>query len=160
MISGSLQPEVAVLGLAIGLFFSLLCYLTSNLSPGGMITPGWLALTLVEDNRRAAIVVLMTALTYAGTKGLQRVVILYGKRLFAAVVLLGVLLQTALFVLIQKDYPLVYVHETLGFVVPGLIAYQLVRQPPAATLLATATVSGLAYGVLISGVLVGLVPTV
>src|SRR5262245_51982773 len=116
MISGSLQPEVATLGLAMGLLFSLLCYLTSNLSPGGMITPGWLALTLVEDYRRAAIVVLMTALTYAGTKGLQRVVILYGKRLFAAVVLLGVLLQTSLFVLIQKDYPLVYVHETLGFV--------------------------------------------
>ena len=101
----------------------------------------------------------MTALTYAGTRGLQRVVILYGKRLFAAVVLLSVLLQTTLFILIQKDYPLVYVHQTLGFVVPGLIAYQLVRQPPAATVLATVTVSGLAYGVLISGVLVGLVPT-
>lgn len=159
MISGTLQPEVATLGLAMGLFFSLLCYLTSNLSPGGMITPGWLALTLVEDYQRAAIVVLMTALTYAGTRGLQRVVILYGKRLFAAVVLLSVLLQTTLFILIQKDYPLVYVHQTLGFVVPGLIAYQLVRQPPAATVLATVTVSGLAYGVLISGVLVGLVPT-
>ncbi|MBP2326908.1 poly-gamma-glutamate biosynthesis protein PgsC/CapC [Kibdelosporangium banguiense] len=160
MISGTLQPEVATLGLAMGLLFSLLCYLTSNLSPGGMITPGWLALTLVEDYRRAAIVVLMTALTYVGTKGLQRVVILYGKRLFAAVVLLGVVLQTSLFVLIQEDYPLVYVHETLGFVVPGLIAYQLVRQPPAATLLATTMVSGLAYGVLVSGVLVGLVPAV
>lgn len=159
MISGTLQPEVATLGLAMGLFFSLLCYLTSNLSPGGMITPGWLALTLVEDYRRAAIVVLMTALTYAGTRGLQRVVILYGKRLFAAVVLLSVLLQTTLFILIQKDYPLVYVHQTLGFVVPGLIAYQLVRQPPAATVLATVSVSGLAYGVLISGVLLGLVPT-
>ncbi|HEX8865528.1 MAG TPA: poly-gamma-glutamate biosynthesis protein PgsC/CapC [Lentzea sp.] len=159
MITGTLQPEVATLGLAMGLFFSLLCYLTSNLSPGGMITPGWLALTLVEDYRRAAIVVLMTALTYAGTRGLQRVVILYGKRLFAAVVLLSVLLQTTLFILIQKDYPLVYVHQTLGFVVPGLIAYQLVRQPPAATVIATVTVSGLAYGVLISGVLVGLIPS-
>ncbi|MEV6238370.1 poly-gamma-glutamate biosynthesis protein PgsC/CapC [Lentzea sp. NPDC051838] len=159
MITGSLQPEVATLGLAIGLFFSLLCYLTSNLSPGGMITPGWLALTLVEDYRRAAIVVLMTALTYAGTRGLQRVVILYGKRLFAAVVLLSVLLQTTLFILLQKDYPLIYVHQTLGFVVPGLIAYQLVRQPPAATVISTVAVSGLAYGVLISGVLLGLVPT-
>ncbi|MGI5499754.1 poly-gamma-glutamate biosynthesis protein PgsC/CapC [Lentzea sp. CA-135723] len=159
MITGSLQPEVATLGLAIGLVFSLLCYLTSNLSPGGMITPGWLALTLVEDYRRAAIVVLMTALTYLGTKGLQRVVILYGKRLFAAVVLLSVLLQTSLFILIQHDYPLLYVHETLGFVVPGLIAYQLVRQPPGATVLATGSVSLITYGVLVSGVLVGLVPT-
>jgi poly-gamma-glutamate biosynthesis protein PgsC/CapC len=160
MISGILQPEVATLGLAIGLLFSLLCYLTSNLSPGGMITPGWLALTLVEDYRRAAIVVLMTALTYLGTKGLQRVVILYGKRLFAAVVLLSVLLQTSLFILIQNDYPLLYVHETLGFVVPGLIAYQLVRQPAGATVLATGSVSLITYGVLVSGVLVGLVPAI
>ena len=160
MITGSLQPEVAALGLALGLLFSLTCYLTSNLSPGGMITPGWLALTMVEDYRRAAIVVLMTALTYVGTKALQRAVILYGKRLFAAVVLLSVLLQTSLFILIQNDYPLLYVHETLGFVVPGLIAYQLVRQPPAATVIATGAVSLVTYGVLVSGVLVGMVPTV
>lgn len=160
MTSGALQPEVATLGLALGLLFSLLCYLVSNLSPGGMITPGWLALTMVEDVGRAAIVVLMTALTFAGTKLLQRLVILYGKRLFAAVVLLGVLLQTSLFVLLQTDYPLLYIHETLGFVVPGLIAYQLVRQPPGATLLATGSVSLATYGVLISGVLVGLVPTI
>ncbi|EWM18275.1 MULTISPECIES: poly-gamma-glutamate biosynthesis protein PgsC/CapC [unclassified Kutzneria] len=159
MISQELSPEVATLGLAIGLLFSLLCYLTTNLSPGGMITPGWLALTLVEDYRRAALVVLTTVLTYLATLGLSKIVILYGKRQFAAVVLLGVLLQTTVFVLIQDHYPLLYVHETLGFVVPGLIAYQLVRQPPAVTVLATGSVALASYGVLASGVLVGLIPT-
>jgi hypothetical protein len=69
------------------------------------------------------------------------------------------LLQTTVFVLIQDRYPLLYVHETLGFVVPGLIAYQLVRQPPAVTVLATGSVALASYGVLASGVLVGLVPT-
>jgi hypothetical protein len=68
----NLVPEVATLGLAIGLLFSLICYLTTNLSPGGMITPGWVALTLVEDYRRAALVVLMTALTFGASKLLQR----------------------------------------------------------------------------------------
>ena len=52
-----------------------------------MITPGWLALTLVEDLQRAAMVVGVTVLTYVGTLLVQRFVILYGKRLFAAVVL-------------------------------------------------------------------------
>jgi poly-gamma-glutamate biosynthesis protein PgsC/CapC len=160
MTEGVLAPEIATLGLAIGLLFSLLCYLTTNLSPGGMITPGWLALTLVEDYRRAALVVLMTALTYACVRLMQRMVILYGKRLFAAVVLLGVLLQSTLFLVIQHDYPLLFAHQTLGFVVPGLIAYQLVRQPPGATVLATSAVSVAGYSVLISGVLVGLVPTI
>ncbi|MGQ0838977.1 poly-gamma-glutamate biosynthesis protein PgsC/CapC [Actinokineospora sp.] len=160
MNAASLAPEVATLGLAIGLVFSLICYLTTNLSPGGMITPGWLALTLIEDYRRAAIVVVMAGLTFGAVKVLQRVVILYGKRLFAAVVLTGVLFQTTLFLLIQQDYPLLFAHQTLGFVVPGLIAYQLVRQPPLVTLLATGTVSAAGYGVLASGVLAGLVPTI
>jgi poly-gamma-glutamate biosynthesis protein PgsC/CapC len=157
--AGGLLSEIATLGLAIGLVFSLVCYLATNLSPGGMITPGWIALTMVEDYRRAAIIVVTTALTFILTKVLQRVVILYGKRLFAAVVLTGVLLQTSLFVLIQSDYPLLFAHQTLGFVVPGLIAYQLVRQPPVATVLSTTAVSLASYGVLISGVLAGLVPT-
>ncbi|HEX6358978.1 poly-gamma-glutamate biosynthesis protein PgsC/CapC [Actinophytocola sp.] len=160
MTTYSLVPEVATLGLAIGLLFSLICYLTTNLSPGGMITPGWVALTLVEDYRRAALVVLMTALTFSASKMLQKGVILYGKRLFAAVVLTGVLFQSTLFLLIQRDFPLLFAHQTLGFVVPGLIAYQLVRQPPVSTLLATSTVSFASYGVLASGVLVGLVPTI
>ncbi|SDE00210.1 poly-gamma-glutamate biosynthesis protein PgsC/CapC [Actinokineospora iranica] len=158
-IGGELLPQVATLGLAIGLVFSLLCYLTTNLSPGGMITPGWLALTLVEDYAKAGIVVGMTALTFGAVLLLQRFVILYGKRQFAAVVLTGVVLQTTMIVVIQQDYPVLFAHQALGFVVPGLIAYQLVRQPRVATLVATSTVSFACYGVIVSGVLVGLVPT-
>ncbi len=155
-----LAAEVATIGLAIGLLMVLICVLITNLSPGGMISPGWLALTLVEDYRRAAIIALMTALTYGGTKVMRRFAILYGKRLFAAIVLLAVLLQSSLFLVIQHDYPLLFAHQTLGFVVPGLIAYQLVRQPPVATLLVTSAVSLTTCGVLVSGVLVGLVPTI
>lgn len=159
MIAGELSAQTATLGLGVGLVFSLLCYLTTNLSPGGMITPGWLALTLVQDWRMALVIVGMTALTYGLTLLLQKVVILYGKRLFAAVVLVGVLMQLTLFLFIQKDYPLLFVHQTLGFVAPGLIAYQLVRQPVRSTLLATTVVSGATYAVMLSGILVGVVPT-
>jgi poly-gamma-glutamate biosynthesis protein PgsC/CapC len=158
--AAALPDEVATLGIALGLLFSLVCYLTTNLSPGGMITPGWLALTLVEDVRRAWIVVAVTILTYASTRIMQRFVILYGKRLFAAVVLLAVLLQTTFFVLIQSSYPLLFSHQTLGFVVPGLIAYQLVRQPIRPTVLSTSMVTLVTYVVLASGTLIGLVPSV
>jgi gamma-polyglutamate biosynthesis protein CapC len=154
-----LTPEIAALSLAIGLLFSLVCYLITNLSPGGMITPGWLALTLVQEPRRAAIVVCVTALTFLGTVGLQKIVILYGKRLFAAVVLVAVFLQTTLFFFIQTQSPFLFAHQTLGFIVPGLIAYQLVRQPIAPTLISTAAVTLLNYVVLTSGLLLGLMPT-
>jgi poly-gamma-glutamate biosynthesis protein PgsC/CapC len=154
-----LTPEIAAIGIAIGLLFSLVCYLTTNLSPGGMITPGWIALTLVEDLQRAAMVVGVTVLTYVGTLLMQRYVILYGKRLFAAVVLLGVTLQATVMIVLSLEFPLMYANQTLGFIVPGLIAYQLVRQPKGPTILATGSVTLMAYVVLTAGILLGVMPS-
>ncbi|MFB7631046.1 poly-gamma-glutamate biosynthesis protein PgsC/CapC [Streptomyces sp. NPDC056149] len=159
MIPSVLTPEIAAIGIAIGLLFSLICYLTTNLSPGGMITPGWLALTLVEDLQRAAMVLGVTVLTYLGTLLMQRYVILYGKRLFAAVVLLGVTLQATVMIVLSMEFPLMYANQTLGFIVPGLIAYQLVRQPKGPTLLATGSVTLMAYVVLTAGILLGVMPS-
>ncbi|WP_406502979.1 poly-gamma-glutamate biosynthesis protein PgsC/CapC [Streptomyces sp. NBC_00212] len=159
MIPSVLTPEIAAIGIAIGLLFSLVCYLTTNLSPGGMITPGWLALTLVEDLQRAAMVVGVTVLTYAGTLLMQKFVILYGKRLFASVVLLGVTLQATVMIVLALEFPLMYANQTLGFIVPGLIAYQLVRQPKGPTLLATGSVTLMAYVVLTAGILLGVMPS-
>ncbi|MFD7164305.1 poly-gamma-glutamate biosynthesis protein PgsC/CapC [Streptomyces violascens] len=159
MIPSVLTPEIAAIGIAIGLLFSLVCYLTTNLSPGGMITPGWLALTLVEDLQRAAMVLGVTVLTYAGTLLMQKFVILYGKRLFAAVVLLGVTLQATVMIVLSLEFPLMYANQTLGFIVPGLIAYQLVRQPKGSTLLATGSVTLMAYVVLTAGILLGVMPS-
>ncbi|MEU1602332.1 poly-gamma-glutamate biosynthesis protein PgsC/CapC [Micromonospora matsumotoense] len=158
MINGELTPELSTLCLGVGLVFALACYLTTNLSPGGMITPGWLALALVEEYRQVLVIIAMTGVTWGLTRVMQRVVILYGKRLFAAIVLLSVLLQTTLFLIIQQDFPLLFSHQTLGFVAPGLIAYQLVRQPPLATILATGAVSVGSYLIIFSGILAGLVP--
>jgi poly-gamma-glutamate biosynthesis protein PgsC/CapC len=154
-----LTPEIAAVGIALGLLFSLVCYLTTNLSPGGMITPGWLALTLVEDLQRAAMVVGVTVLTYLCTRLLQKNVILYGKRLFAAVVLTGVVLQAGVYLILQTQFPLMYANQTLGFIVPGLIAYQLERQPKGATLLSVSTVTLANYVVLMSGLLLGVMPS-
>jgi gamma-polyglutamate biosynthesis protein CapC len=157
VIYGNLEAEVATVALAIGLVFALTCYLVTNLSPGGMITPGWVALTLAEDTRKIIVIVAVTAMAYGGTLLLQRHVILYGKRLFAAVTMLSVLLSTSLFLVIHEDYPLLFAHETLGFIIPGLIAYQLVRQPTRATMICTTSVSLASYGVLASAVLLGFV---
>ncbi|MET8834556.1 poly-gamma-glutamate biosynthesis protein PgsC/CapC [Micromonospora sp. NPDC004540] len=155
---GELSAQLATASLGIGLVFALLCYLTTNLSPGGMITPGWIALTLIEDQLQAVIVVAATIVTYLIARLMHRVIILYGKRLFAAIVLVSVLLQLTLFVIVQRDLPLLFAHQTLGFVIPGLIAYQLVRQPPRATILATLVVTAITFGIAYSGVVAGFVP--
>jgi len=155
-----LSPEVAVLGISMGLLFSLVCYLATNLSPGGMISPGWLALTLIEDFRRVLLIVAVIGLTFVCALALRRAVILYGKRLFATVVMLGVFLQMSLFLFFLRQYPLLFSHQTLGFIVPGLVAYQLLRQPVVPTVVSTTVVTALAYIVMLTGVLLRLIPTV
>jgi gamma-polyglutamate biosynthesis protein CapC len=150
--------EIAVLGLGLGLALSLICYLVTNLSPGGMITPGWLAITLIADARQVAVIVVVSALTWASVVVLQRVVILFGKRLFATVVLVGLFLQVTAAPLWHDGGPPLTTHETLGFIVPGLVAYQLVRQPRLATIVATVTVTGVSTTVLLIGILLRLLP--
>ncbi|MFD9632071.1 poly-gamma-glutamate biosynthesis protein PgsC/CapC [Streptomyces violascens] len=151
-----LSGEVATLGLAIGLLFGLGCYLVTNLSPGGMITPAWLAVTLLQDWRGILLIAAVTCLTWAAAAAARKVVILFGKRLFAAVVLLSVFLQMSLSLFLLKEYPLLFTHQTLGFIVPGLIAYQFLRQPVLATATATTAVTALTYTVLASGLLLHL----
>jgi hypothetical protein len=49
IMNGELSAQLATACLGIGLVLALVCYLTTNLSPGGMITPGWIAVALIED---------------------------------------------------------------------------------------------------------------
>jgi poly-gamma-glutamate biosynthesis protein PgsC/CapC len=154
-----LPPEVSVLLIALGLVLALACYLATNLSPGGMITPGWLALVLIVQPLLALVIGAVVVITYLLCRGLERIVILYGKRLFATVVLVSVFFQITFFLFLVNSSPLFFDVTTLGFIVPGLVAYQLMRQPAIATLVATATVTMVAYSVMLAGILLRLVPT-
>jgi gamma-polyglutamate biosynthesis protein CapC len=153
-----LAPEVSVLLIALGLVLSLACYLVTNLSPGGMITPGWLALVLIVQPLLVIPISAVVLMTYVLCLGLQQIVILYGKRLFATVVLVAVFFQLTFFLFLASAMPLFFDATTLGFIVPGLVAYQLVRQPLLATLMATATVTMVAYSVMLAGILLRFVP--
>jgi gamma-polyglutamate biosynthesis protein CapC len=154
-----LSPQVAALVLALGLALSLGCYVVSRLSPGGMITPGWLALAVVESPRLGLVLIGVVAVTYAAARGVMAATILYGKRLFASVLLLGVFCSTTASLFLADVLPELTAAGTLGFVAPGLVAYQLIRQPLGPTLLATSTVTAVTYAIVLGGVLTGVVPT-
>jgi gamma-polyglutamate biosynthesis protein CapC len=151
--------EVTALVLALGILFALICYLVTNLSPGGMISPGWLALVLIGNARRLLLIGGVIILTYLAVRALQRIVILYGKRLFATVVMAAVFIQTGLFLFLIRPFPEVFGFTTLGFIVPGLVAYQLLRQPILPTVVATAMVTATSYVIVVSGILLRLIPT-
>jgi hypothetical protein len=156
--TSALAPQTAALVLAIGLVLALACYVVSNLSPGGMITPGWIALALVQNPRLGLLLLAVVGVTYAAARGVMRVVILYGKRLFASVLLLGVFCSTTAFLFLSAHLPALGEAGTLGFIAPGLVAYQLIRQPLAPTIVATAAVTVLTYSTVLAGLVFGIVP--
>jgi hypothetical protein len=123
-----------------------------------MITPGWIALVQVANPARMILIVAVTMAAYLIVQAVQRVVILYGKRLFASVVMVAVFLQVTLFIFLIRPLPNVYGYSTLGFVVPGLIAYQMIRQPILPTAVALATVTLVSYSVLVGGALLRFLP--
>jgi poly-gamma-glutamate biosynthesis protein PgsC/CapC len=137
-----LNPQTAMLGLAIGVVCALLFYLRTRLSPGGLLTPGWFAVALVADPRAAVVVLVAGVLTYLGVLVGQRYLILYGDRLLAAAMLLGVVLTAGWYLLAGSGFPALYPVAALGLIVPGWLAYQVANQP----VLPTVVVTGLATG--------------
>jgi gamma-polyglutamate biosynthesis protein CapC len=143
-----LTPHVAVLGLAIGIICALLLYLRTRLSPGGLLTPGWLAVAAIWKPADALVVIVASALTYLGVMVARRYMILYGDRLLAASLLLGVLLDSGWYQATGDGFPPLYSFAALGLVVPGWLAYQLSVQPLRPTLITTGLATGLSFGVL------------
>ena len=130
--------------LLIGLLLSLLYTERTEISPGGLVVPGYVALYLDQPLRVLAtlIVAIIALLAY---KGLSRSLILFGRRRFVLLILLGAVLAQAWFFLLPHVF-----HESLelraiGWVIPGLLAGSLERQRPLPTLASLATVSILTY---------------
>jgi hypothetical protein len=153
-----LGPELEAIVLALGLALALGCYLVSNLSPGGMITPGWIALGLLQDERHGLVVIAVVLATYVAARVALRLVILYGKRLFVSVLVLGVFFSLTAFLFLSDRAPALTETSTIGFIVPGLVVYQLIRQPAAPTLVAASAVAALTYAIVLTGVVFKLVP--
>ena len=150
MLAVPLTPQTAVLGLAIGIVCALLLYLRTRLSPGGLLTPGWLAVALVTDLRAAVVVLAAGVLTYLGVLVCQRYLILYGDRLLAAALLLGILLAAGWYLLTGPGFPPLYSIAALGLVIPGWLAYQLACQPVLPTVVITGLATVASYATLIT----------
>ena len=99
-----------------------------GLLTGGLVSAGYLAFYMNHPMRLVSTLVLAVVI-YLITEGLQKVVIIYGRRRFMVVVLLS-LIGTWAF---EKGlYPLLSFLETdirvVGFIIPGLIANDMFRQ--------------------------------
>ncbi|MCC6746023.1 MAG: poly-gamma-glutamate biosynthesis protein PgsC [Deltaproteobacteria bacterium] len=133
--------ELLPLAIGIGLAVSLLFSEFFGVTPGGMVVPGYIALHLTNP-----VSVLLTLgagfATFAVVYALSSVVILYGRRRTALMILVGYLVGMGVRALLGG-----YVEDpgpelsVIGYIIPGLIAIWLDRQGVVETTSTLLTVS-------------------
>jgi len=126
--------------IGIGIVASFAFYEIVGLSPGGIVVPGYIALFL-DQPIRILITLLMALLTYFLVNMLSNYVILYGRRRFFSMVIIGFLLKWIIEELIIK-IPISGIElRSIGYIIPGLIANEMRRQGILPTLYSLVIVS-------------------
>jgi gamma-polyglutamate biosynthesis protein CapC len=122
------------LGLVVSLVFSEIL----GLAAGGLVVPGYIALYLDQPLRILG-TLLASLVTYTSIKMLGRVILLYGRRTMVFSVLAGFLFgYLTRYILVFNDSLGLGVDtnviQSIGYIIPGLIAYWMLRQGVVETL--------------------------
>ncbi len=127
----------------IGMFLSLILTETIGLAAGGIVVPGYIALVLHNPVQVISTIV-VGIITYLIVKFISFYIIIYGRRLLIVSILIGYLIAyiTKISPMVAMDTLSINI-ETVGFVIPGLIAYWIARQGIIPTLSAMIIVSSL-----------------
>jgi gamma-polyglutamate biosynthesis protein CapC len=133
--------------LLVGLVVALLWAELTDISPGGIIVPGYLALYLGQPLRVAATLT-AAILAVAAYRALAGRLILFGRRRFALMVLLGALLSQAWSLALPGLFAAPLELRVIGWVVPGILASSLVRQKPLPTMASLLAVAVLTFAVM------------
>jgi len=132
--------------LLVGLVLALLWAEITDISPGGIIVPGYIALYL-DQPLRAAATLAVALLTLAIYRFLARHLILFGRRRFVLMVLVGAVLSQAWLLVLPRVFAAPVELRVIGWVIPGILASSLVRQKVLPTLASLAAVATLTFAV-------------
>lgn len=149
------------LGLVVSLVFSEIL----GLAAGGLVVPGYIALYL-DHPLRVLGTILASLITFGVVKLLSRFILLYGRRTLVFSVLAGFLFgyltRHLLFLNASLGLPLeADLLQSIGYIIPGLIAYWMLRQgilETLCTMLMAAFIVRLAMVVAHGGRLIELAP--
>ncbi|OUN01168.1 MAG: poly-gamma-glutamate biosynthesis protein PgsC [Firmicutes bacterium ZCTH02-B6] len=112
----------------LGIALNLLSLELLGLSAGGMVVPGYLALFLDRPGRLAATLA-AAAVTLGAVRFLSRWVILYGRRKYAAMILVGFLANLVVDEALMRVGPWLGPAgaelRVIGYIVPGLLANEM-----------------------------------
>ena len=135
--------EALIIGLIIGMIF----YEKFDLSPGGVVTPGYLALFFRKPDR-IFITIIIAFLVWMALEFLVKRFILYGRRRFLLALLIGFALKLIIEIFVQPNLELPFELVSIGYIIPGLIANEMVRQKPVKTILSLGIVTCITFIVL------------
>ena len=112
----------------IGILVALAVDERTGLSPGGVITPAYMALAL-HDPAGVVLTLVVALVANAATRALEGTMLLYGRRRFAMQVLIGLTLKLLIErVLPGTNWAPLLGLELIGYVVPGVLAESMRRQ--------------------------------
>lgn len=134
--------------LAVGMVIALLFAEKTGIVPAGLVVPGYLALVF-DQWRFLLVIIFISIITYLIVQfGVTRFVILYGRRKFAAMLIVGMMVK----LVFDYFYPIfpfeVYEFRGIGIIVPGIIANTIQKQGVIVTLASTLIVSFLTFAML------------
>ncbi|WP_341284816.1 poly-gamma-glutamate biosynthesis protein PgsC [Priestia megaterium] len=134
--------------LVLGVILSLIFTEKTGIIPAGLVVPGYIGL-IFDQPVFLAMVLIISLLTYVIVKhGIGRFVILYGRRKFAAMLVVGISLK----LIFDYFYPVmpfeIYEFRGIGVIVPGLIANTIQKQGLAMTMGSTLLISGATFSLM------------
>lgn len=132
--------EALLIGLVIGIIY----YELFDLSPGGVITPGYFAL-YADQPFRMLTTIAVALLTLVIINYLAKHLIVYGKRKFLLTLLTGFLLKMLLDFFFFPNINTGIELLTIGYIIPGLIANEMFRQSPLKTIYSLGIVTSVTY---------------
>ena len=137
----------------VALLASLLFIGVTGFSPGGIIVPSYLVLFINQPSRLLGTLV-AALLTYLCYRLASRYLIIFGRRMFVFMVLVGALWAFCWLQVFPVFYPGSLEFRVIGWVVPGLIANNFEKQ---GVLITTTSLITVTVAVYLVGILIGLV---
>jgi gamma-polyglutamate biosynthesis protein CapC len=116
-----------------GVLASILFHELTQISPGGIVVPGYIAL-LLDDPLRVAVTIALSLLTWGAVRLLSGYVILFGKRRFAVFIIVSFLLRFSTGLVTAEANLPITAALVIGYLVPGILAHEIDRQGVVKTL--------------------------
>ncbi len=132
----------------VGLVIGFIYYEMTSVSPGGVIAPAYCALFIHEPNRIVMTVIIALAV-FGIVQLLSRHLILYGRRRLLVCLLLGFCIKVVIETQVQALPAFQFDLQSIGYIIPGLIANEMLRQRVVPTIASLGIVTAMIYLVIL-----------